>query len=178
MNTDDTQEKRITVSFTPNNAGIYHSFVTVKSVDSPHDVRLFELEVNVIPVVANYDLIMECPARQMITQHIPMVNNSAVDYNVNYSLKTEARCFTGTGETSVKKNSTFNYEIKFSPSWIGEYTAMLIAKNNTTQEVINYNIKAIATEPHAEKHIKLKGRARTHIKGSISVVNEEETNKI
>lgn len=51
---------------------------------------------------------MECPARQTITQLIPFVNNSAIDYNINFSLKTDSKVFNGSGDTSIKKNSTLN----------------------------------------------------------------------
>jgi len=62
---------------------------------------------------------MECPARQSIVQLIPFVNNSQIDYNINFNLKTESKVFNGTGDTSIKKNSTLNYELKFTPQWIG-----------------------------------------------------------
>jgi len=51
---------------------------------------------------------MECPARQTLVQLIPLVNNSAIDYNINYNLKSENKMFTGAGENSVKRGVTFN----------------------------------------------------------------------
>lgn len=67
------------VSFTPSSAGIFNSFVTFKSIDNPLDIRLVELEVNVIPAMTEYELEMTCPARMAVTQPIPIINKSAMD---------------------------------------------------------------------------------------------------
>jgi len=42
---------------------------------------------------------------------------------------------------------------------------------------MNYTISGTASEPHAEKHMKLKGRARSQIKCSIPLYNENEVTK-
>ena len=61
-----------------------------------------------IPATTEYEMEMTCPARMSVVQPIPIVNKSAVDYNMKCELKLEgdSKCFAGSGDLSVRKGAT------------------------------------------------------------------------
>jgi len=77
-------------------------------MDNPLDIRLVELEVNVIPAMTEYELEMTCPARMAVSQPIPIINKSGMDYNMKCELKVDndAKCFTGSGDLTVRRGAT------------------------------------------------------------------------
>jgi len=77
-------------------------------MDNPLDIRLVELEVNVIPAMTEYELEMTCPARMSVSQPIPIINKSGMDYNMKCELKVDndAKCFTGSGDLTVRRGAT------------------------------------------------------------------------
>ena len=56
----------------------------------------------------------------------------------------------------VKKKTTVNIQLMFSPKWISTVSGQLSLSNHITNDMYDYVLKGIGEEPLAECHIALK----------------------
>jgi len=165
VTTDDPNQLLMTLS--PQGPGLYPVKIVLTSAT---DVRVVDVEfqVQAEPLVASLDF--RCPARQHITQQVPLVNNSS-DKTLSVRATLKGKGFIGPREMSVPPNSTQYYPLQFKAPWVGDYTGTLALFIQQTGETNNYTLKGTVMEPLAEGHIKIPCIARTNTSRTISVPN-------
>lgn len=153
----------------PQKPAIYTCYVILKSLDRT-DIRLYEYKLTAIPQKIKAQLEFRIPAREIVAQDIPIVNNSTSEWKVFavISDQTKGQLFTlardgpplSSIQKIVKKNETGNITLFFKPQWVCNATATLTLKNESTKEEYEYELKGIGEEPLAIDHVVLNCKAR------------------
>lgn len=148
---------QFTFYFLPKHVGDYHGFIILASL---YDVRTFQLTGKCVPTGEKAVLSFSCPARQSITQGLPIVNKS----NANWLIKAtiEGANFSGLREFSVPRGKERDYLLRYSPTWISTVKGCLTLHNNETGERRVYALIGEAEEPLCEDAIVIECRAREH----------------
>ena len=154
------------LNFAPRGPGTYHCYVMLTST---YDVRVIMIEGRARSPGMKAELEFACPARQQITQDIPVTNSSDKEWVISAQLGGEY--FSGPRELRVPPGRTRNYTLLFNPTWVCDVTGQLVLKNNDTQEKYTFAIKGKAEEPLAENTIPVECRARETRKITINVPN-------
>jgi hypothetical protein len=113
---------KVTVNFHPTNPGVYHSRLLLYS---PYDIRIYDLEGIAIAKSTIQAVDFSCPARQTITQLIPLNNATKNDWLCKVSLKQDmapgqSKCFSGPTEFLAQAGKVSTYPLVFKPQWIGQ----------------------------------------------------------
>ena len=128
------------------------------------DIRVYIIKFTIQPRPVKAIIEMVVPARGVLIQEIPIINNSEKDWSLRVSLVQDlnknGQYLSGPRDLMVKKKSTQNYPITFKPPWILEAEAKFILSNPFTAEQYEYEIKGIGEEPLAENHIILECKAK------------------
>jgi len=160
------QTSTLPITFNPKGPGTYNCYVMLVS---NWDVRVLHIEGKARAPGMKAELNFACPARQVITQDIPITNGSDKEWVVAAAVSGEN--FSGAREIRVPAGKTRNYTLTFSPPWVCDVTGSLILKNNDTGEKCTYTLKAHAEEPLAERTEVINCRARETTTVPISVPN-------
>mmetsp|Transcript_140642 Transcript_140642/g.244902 ORF Transcript_140642/g.244902 Transcript_140642/m.244902 type:complete len:2974 (-) Transcript_140642:636-9557(-) len=152
--------------FSPKGPGLYPSKLVFAS---DYDVRTLEVEGRSRAPGMKAELEFICPARQQITQDIPITNKSEKDWVISSALIGEN--FSAPREVRVPAGRTKNFPLIFSPSWMCDVKGTLTLKNNETLEKYIYTLNGRGEEPLAENHINVECRARETMKVKLSVPN-------
>lgn len=163
---DKLQGQNFNISFTPKGPGSYNGFLLLSS---PWDVRLIAIEGKSRSPGMKAELEFNCPARQQITQDIPVTNTSEKEWIVSAQLSGEY--FSGPRELRVPSGRTKSYTLNFNPQWMCDASGQLVLRNNDTQEKYTYVLKGKAEEPLAENTIPVECKARETRKITINVPN-------
>ena len=158
--------QNLNINFHPKGPGQYTCCVMLVS---NWDIRIFMIEARSRSPGMKAELEFSCPARQQITQDIPITNASEKEWVISAALTGDF--FQGPREVRVPPGRTRNYTLNFNPNWICDVTGQLILKNNDTQEKYTYTLKAHADEPLAENTIPVECKARELRKITINVPN-------
>ena len=154
------------LAFNPKGPGLYPAKLVFAS---SYDVRVLELEGRCRSPGTKAELEFICPARQQITQDIPITNKSENDWVISSALSGEH--FSAPREVRVPAGRTKNYPLIFAPMWVCEVKGVLTLKNNDTLEKYIYTLKGRGEEPLAENHISVECRAREQLKIKLNVPN-------
>lgn len=163
---DKLQGQSFNISFLPKGPGSYNGFLLLSST---WDVRLVAIEGKSRSPGMKAELEFNCPARQQITQEIPITNTSEKEWIVSAQLSGEY--FSGPRELRVPSGRTKSYALNFNPQWMCDATGQLVLRNNDTQEKYTYTLKGKAEEPLAENTIPVECKARETRKITINVPN-------
>ena len=140
------------------------------------DIRVYEFKATVLPKPIKAVLEMRCPAREALTQDIPIKNDTDRDWNVRAQLVPDAnkngQYFTGLKDFRVPRGQIGNYQITFRPPWILEAEARLTLHNPFTGQQYDFELKGFGEEPLAEGHIVLECQARKTKSCTFSIKNE------
>lgn len=140
----------------------------LKSLDRS-DIRLYEYKLTAIPQKIKAQLEFKIPAREVVAQDIPIVNNSSTEWKVSAVISDQTKglfSLARDGPTLnsiqkiVKKQETGNITLFFKPVWVCNVTATLTLKNESTKEEYEYELKGIAEEPLSNGHEILNCKAR------------------
>ncbi|KAG8346440.1 hypothetical protein TRVL_02733 [Trypanosoma vivax] len=142
-------------SFRPKFVGEYNGFIVLASV---YDVRTIQLNCRGIPVGEKSILRFSCPARQCITQRVPIVNTSRENWLITATI--EGDSFSGPRELSVQRGKSRQYPLRYSPAWVASDTGSLVLLNNETGERRTYILYGEAEEPLSEDMISVECKAR------------------
>jgi hypothetical protein len=154
------------VTFAPKGPGTYNCYAMLVST---WDVRVLLIEGRSRAPGLKAEMQFNCPARQQITQEIPVTNGSDKEWTIAAQLTGEY--FAGPREIRVPAGRTRNYPLAFNPTWVCDVSGQLVLRNNDTQEKVTYTLKAKAEEPLAENTIPVECRARESRKITINVPN-------
>lgn len=162
---------RLPISFAPKGPGSYHCDVALRSA---YDTRVYSIDFEVSSQGLNAALDFAAPARQRITQDIPIVNSTDTDWHIASSFSA-AQYFSGSREITVRANSTASYPLTFAPAWICHVEGKLVLLNTNTSEKYSYDLVGVGEEPLAEDHIIIECKARTTVEKVLSIENYEKS---
>ena len=111
------------------------------------------------------------PARGVVTQEIPIVNNSSQEWKVVASLEQKGNYFQlKPNSLNVKKKDKEDFTLSFKPTWVMQHTALLTLRNDSTKEEYEY-------EPHQYiKNDLEESDAETRRRHCMKFVNRLSTN--
>jgi hypothetical protein len=160
------------LSLHPKAAGVYPCKIVLRS---SKDVRVYHVEATILEEGIARSLEFVAPARQSITQDIPIVNNTDLEWSMAAKL-TGSEYFKGGRVLNVAPHSIGVYTITFRPEWVGDFTAELVLENtsiksNAGQVPMQFTFKGVGLEPLAEEHVIIACKARDRIKRSFVVKN-------
>ncbi|EGR28301.1 hypothetical protein IMG5_179020 [Ichthyophthirius multifiliis] len=158
----------------------YTALITLKNPEKS-DIRLYKLVIQSQPKPIQAILEIKCPAKETISQDIPIQNYTERDWNIKvHFLQNEEK----NGKTIsliqttkrykrllIKKKSTSILQIQFSPLWIYTAEAHLTLQNLTTGEVYEYQIFGIGEEPLTVDHLVINCQARKLTKQELALKN-------
>ena len=167
----------------------YEAEVVLKSFDRT-DVRRYKLRVTSYPRPVKALIEMIGPARELIMQEIPIINNTDRDWHIKISLQGSEDRFSGyfyvqnppaergvapsgkdIRDFLIKKKTTGNIPILFFPHWVCQAEAKLVLQNNLTNDNFEYDLRGIGEEPLAEDHLVINCRARETTVREITITN-------
>jgi hypothetical protein len=153
------------VEFKPQEAGTYTCRILLRS---QFDVRMIEFEGKAISSGYRASLEFSVPARQSITQDIPLVNRTP---NQDWVIQADLRgsYFSGPREVKVPRGSTVNYQLTFSPSWVCDISGELILSNPVTDDKMTFALRGTAEEPLAADHVVVDCKARQIVEYPLRV---------
>lgn len=163
---DKLQGQVFNITFTPKGPGTYNGYLLLTS---PWDVRVVAIEGKSRSPGMKAELEFACPARQQISQEIPITNNSEKEWVISAQLNGEY--FSGPRELRVPSGRSKSYTLLFNPQWVCDVLGQLVLRNNDTQEKYTYTLKGKAEEPLAENTIPVECKARETRKITINVPN-------
>merc|ERR1711871_1232180 len=148
----------IMVNFQPSAAGEYPAQLVMRS---PIEVRAYDFYFTVKAPGKAKTLQFEAPARQVIVQEIPIVNNSNQDWSIGAKITGEgSRLFKGQKNMKVKAGDEGSYKLQYKADWVSESSAQLTLANSTTGEEYVFELHGTADEPFAEEHVRIECQAR------------------
>lgn len=154
----------------------YTSTVTLRNNDNT-DLRSYDLAITILPKVFKATMEMKTNSRIPIEQNIPVINSLEKEAKIKIIftiVKGDPGVFTCPLNLSIKPHTTAMLPIKFSPTWIGQYSAKVTLSNPVSNEAFEYDINGIALEPLAENHMKLKLAVDEEKKINLNVRNLSE----
>lgn len=148
------------ISFNPDRAGTYTAQVAVYSKSNKNDLRMLELGVMV--TMPNLKLVLEFrgPARQKLSQAIPILNESSVDWNLQANVT--GRGFAGPKGCAVPRGENATFPLTFTAPYAGSFEGTLTLTNSGEHhDNFEYALVGVAEDPLAEEHLQFKCKART-----------------
>ncbi|KAH9600628.1 hypothetical protein LSM04_006869 [Trypanosoma melophagium] len=145
----------LTYFFLPKYLGEYNGFILLSS---KYDVRSIQITGKCVPTGEKGILRFACPARQSITQGVPVINNSNENWLITATL--EGTSFSGPKELRVPRGKHRDYPLRYNPAWITSDKGSLTLFNNETGERRIYTLIGEAEEPISEDTITVECRAR------------------
>lgn len=119
----------------------------LKSKDEK-DVRIYEMDINVQPRPIKAIIQFKTAALTTVTQTIPIVNSQSRDITADQKLEVHGdpkhqhwfEGYTVNNKFPILKNSTVDYPIKFSPTWVGTLNATLTIDIQATGDLLVYDL--------------------------------------
>jgi hypothetical protein len=139
---------------------------------SAHDVRVLIVESTVLVRGRGAWLEFTTAATQPLTQDIPIVNPSTVEWPLEATLTGSG--FTGPDSLLSQPLSTTYYPLTFNPKKEGtvEGELCLVNRNDGTEH--RFQLRGVAEKPLAQEHILLTTRAKTSLTHILHVPNHNE----
>jgi len=162
----------LSLGFTPRQPGDYVCQVNLVSTLKT-DLRALDILVTVKPKKARISLEMTTTARNIVTQDIPITNNSDKDWNVKIRLSQEGEAFSVSRDFAVRKKTTGHCQVTFRPEWVCQVTARLEMDVVTTSEVYEFELIGKCEEPRAEDHLVLQCRVKEKTIHYIALSNSK-----
>ncbi|MES1910252.1 MAG: hypothetical protein MHM6MM_002881 [Cercozoa sp. M6MM] len=133
------------------------------------DIRVYEIDIVVVPRGSSSLLRMETPCRKVVEQHIPIWNGSDTEWKLLATLTqpSSSGVFSGPSELIVPPQSSAEYTLQFSPTWVGEEKAELVLSRG--EEQYAFELHGIALEPMAQQSVEIQCRVRETSKAVLKV---------
>ena len=141
---------------------------------SAFDMRILDIESTITAQGTRAELAFTCPARQAISQDIPIINHSDTQWVIQAALS--GQYFSGQREFQVPPMSGTEpgkamYTLTFSPAWVANVAGELTLRNVTVGDSYVYQLTGVGEDPVAEDNCVLECVARKRIHDSIVVRN-------
>ena len=157
----------VAIGFVPERSGIYKSRLIVYAKDNPFDIRVVDVVATAFVMDPHACVEFRAPARQAVTQEIPIRNTSDHDWELNALI--QGKGFSGPRYCKVLKDTTATYQLNFTGAYTGEFTGKLTFSHNTSEDTFEYRLLGVAEEPLAEDNLRLRCTARTKAPFSVPV---------
>lgn len=158
------------LSFYPKESGAYPCTVMVLPFSGEPDLRIYTISSSVTTPPKETSLDFKAPARQVVTQEIPISNNGAEDWTLSCSIG-GSKCFSGPTSFKVAGNTTENYPLTFKPSWVCKEEGTLVMKNAKIGNNFIFTLHGVSEEPLAEGNVTIRCKAREKIEETIEFPN-------
>eukprot|EP01041_Mallomonas_annulata_P004748 gene4748-9429_t len=145
-------------SFFPEKAGIYKSRVVVYCKENEFDFRVFEIMATVSTPELNAVLEFKGSAKQVLTQEIPIVNESNRDWQLQSII--HGKGFTGAKSVNLRKGEKTMYSVSFTGQYPGSFDGSLLLRDPASNDSFEYKLVGVADEPLAEDNLSFKCLAR------------------
>ena len=166
-------DNKFSLVFTPRGVGVYRGAIVLHS---PLDSRVYSLEVTVLAEDSHPLLEFKSPARQSVTQEIPLsVPSGSTEIQTYKASLMAGKMFTGPAELTVYPGTPASYPLTFTPTWVSEVTGTLTLTNPRTDDRFVYDLRGVGEEPLAEKHLVLEASARSKATHKVAVNNPTNT---
>jgi hypothetical protein len=141
------------LSFSPDKVGTYHGRVVAYSSTNSYDVRILDLFANVTVPPTKMLIEFHGPAKQTISQDIPIKNEQ--DRDLNLVVTVTGRGFSGPKNLVVPRGATVDLKVLFASLVAGTVEGTLLLRNNDNGVVdtFSYSLLGIATDPVAEDNL-------------------------
>eukprot|EP00906_Rhabdomonas_costata_P029649 RCo041844 len=156
----------VPIMFNPKGPGLFPGKIIFTSA---YDVRVIEIEGRCRPPSLVSELDFACPARQIVSQDIPITNPTDKERIVTCLVSGDY--FSGVREVRVPAGRTKAYTLTFSPPWVCEVTGTLTLRNSDSADKSVWTIRGKAEEPLAENTLNLECQARSSIALTLNVSN-------
>ena len=140
------------INFHPKAPGVYQARLTLRS---PRDTRVYAIEAVVSSPGVKREMEFVVPARQAISQDIPIVNPTEGAWTVAAALSGD-RAFSGPPSITVAARSSASYALTFKPAWVCEVAASLVL----TVRAWRYAFPC--ARPHGYVHSRMRPRSDIH----------------
>jgi len=162
---------KLPLELRPVGPGKYEGRIIMRSA---FDVRILDVEATVTVLGTRADLSFSCPARQAISQDIPIINHSEQEWSIQAALN--GKYFSGPKEFKVPPMGpngpgTAMYTLTFAPSWIDNVSGELTLRNQTVGDSYVYELTGVGEDPVAEDHHVIECVARKRTKNTLLVRN-------
>ncbi len=157
------------INFFPKASGKYMCRV-ILTCEEYSDYRIYLINGLARSEGLKADLEFIVPAKEMITQEIPIINNTEDDWNIRATLHGEH--FWAPFMLTAKAGNVTNFPIDFRPQRKCDITGQLILNNSTTNQKYLYNLKGIGLDPEPEEIMTIQCKAREKMSLSFKVEND------
>jgi hypothetical protein len=132
------------LSFYPEKAGHYSTLAVVYAKDNLNDVRV--LEVNAKATMPDGKMVIEFrgPSRELISQDIPVINESDKEWFLTTSLKGD--WFSGPKNLVVPRKGSATLQISFVAPHVGRFEGSLQLRNPEASDTFEYALVGLADE--------------------------------
>ncbi|KAJ3300030.1 Cilia- and flagella-associated protein 47 [Borealophlyctis nickersoniae] len=142
------------------NPGKYSCKITLTCMEAS-DVRVLKVDGMAISEGSKAELEFAVPARQSVTQDIPIVNKSDEDWTIKAHL--QGPYFTAPYSVTARARSSVIYPITFRPPRAGESQALLTLSNLQTAQKYVYHLYGVAQDPLPEEAKEIRCNARDKV---------------
>ncbi|KAJ3074529.1 Cilia- and flagella-associated protein 47 [Podochytrium sp. JEL0797] len=136
------------------------------------NVRMFKIHGVAISEGSKADLEFQTPARQTLSQEIPIVNKTDEDWSIKATI--EGTHFSGTSSITAKSRQTSFYTLSFCPNKAGETSGLLTLSNMQTAQKYIYHLRGIGQEPLPEESREIECIARETVTESFLLHNSTD----
>ena len=162
---------KLPLELRPQGPGKYDGRIILRSA---FDIRVLDVEATVTAQGTRAELTFSCPARQAISQDIPIINHSDREWVIQSSLSGDY--FSGPKEFKVPPMGAQGpgmamYTLTFAPSWITNIAGELTLRNSTIGDSYVYELSGIGEDPVAEDHTQIECVARKRTSDVVLVRN-------
>lgn len=158
-NNSATLLNTVLLAFAPEKAGTYCTTAVLYSKDNKVDVRVVDLSISVGMPDSKIVLEFRGPAREKITQEIPVKNESEQDWNLTINIT--GKSFYAQKALFVPAMSECPLEICFRSPVSGKFDGVIQLKNIDGMDAFQYNLTGIAEEPLAAANFYFQSSARS-----------------
>ncbi|KAJ3053490.1 Cilia- and flagella-associated protein 47 [Rhizophlyctis rosea] len=159
------------VVFSPKHSGKYYCRLTLTCPETS-DVRVFAINGVAISEGSKAELEFTTPARQPLSQEIPIVNKTDEDWTIKAHL--QGLNFQVPQSITVKARTSTPIPITFRPTRPGTIHALLTLSNLQTSQKHTYHLHGVALDPLPEDTKEVTCEARDRVELSFLVRNYTE----
>ena len=174
---DKNEESKLQIEFTAKIVKKYETKVIISNPEKT-DIRIYELLIRTHPPPVFGQLTFNVPARQLVTQDIPINNESEGEWTIKVDLQYDkgqaGRFEIGRPEYNAPRKFVTNIQLKFIPEWLCEVKGKLTLNIVNTSQTFVYDLLGKGEEPLAESRIEISCDAKKTTKHPIMIKNDTD----
>jgi hypothetical protein len=146
------------LTFSPERPGTYNARAVLFSKENQLDVRVLDIAARVTMPESRVTIVFRGPARQRLSQEIPVQNDSDHDWHLNAIIS--GRGFSGQKSLVVPKRSKAVFTVGFVGAYAGSYEGVLVFRKSDVDDSFEYTLRGVTEEPLAEDSLHFRCKAR------------------